>query len=301
MRWRTSWRCWLKQAERVKALAVLRRTKEAAVHIENLATGGSEDDVDRIADAAQKEIFAATARRHTGLPPSYALGDIVEGLLDDLEAGRQTGLPTFPEDPFLQGACVGLRPAEHQGGAFQRLQVSLGSQNVEELGRTLRVLSDRLQYARNQLFVRPRRGIDGRDAAGLPRGRDTETLAVGRAGQRGISTGRRLPQRGQEGIEPDLRIGLAKVWSATFRSTVYEAAPPVSSMASRRSGVYQADTRRYWSTVSKLMVQARETSSRTRRTSAGSEAERATARMRSPFDRRAAHAAATPRDSAAFS
>ncbi|WP_328980055.1 replicative DNA helicase [Streptomyces canus] len=101
---------WLKQAERVQALAVLRRTKEAAVHIENLATGGGEDDVDRIADAAQAAIFTATARRRTGLPPSYALGDIMEGLLDELEAGSRTGLPTGFTD--LDSLTGGLHPGQ---------------------------------------------------------------------------------------------------------------------------------------------------------------------------------------------
>ncbi|WP_331736993.1 replicative DNA helicase (plasmid) [Streptomyces canus] len=101
---------WLKQAERVQALAVLRRTKEAAVHIENLAAGGGEDDVDRIADAAQAAIFAATARRRTGLPPSYALGDIMEGLLDELEADGQTGLPTGFTD--LDSLTGGLHPGQ---------------------------------------------------------------------------------------------------------------------------------------------------------------------------------------------
>ncbi|MEW2308929.1 replicative DNA helicase [Streptomyces sp. NPDC006864] len=100
---------WLKQAERVQALAVLRRTKEAAVYIEDLATGGGEDDVDRIADTAQAEIFAATARRRTGLPPSYALGDIMEGLLDDIDTGGH-GLATgFTHLDSLTG---GLHPGQ---------------------------------------------------------------------------------------------------------------------------------------------------------------------------------------------
>ncbi|MEU0630631.1 replicative DNA helicase [Streptomyces sp. NPDC005989] len=101
---------WLRQAERVQALAVLRRVKEAAVHIEDLATGGGEDDIDRIADAAQAEIFAATARGCTGLPPSYSLGDIMEGLLDELDTGGQTGLPTGFTD--LDALTGGLHPGQ---------------------------------------------------------------------------------------------------------------------------------------------------------------------------------------------
>jgi replicative DNA helicase len=101
---------WLQQAERVQALAVLRRTQEAAIHIENLAADGGEDDVDRIADAAQAAIFAATARSRNGLPPSYALGDILEGLLDELEAAEQTGLPTGFTD--LDSLTGGLHPGQ---------------------------------------------------------------------------------------------------------------------------------------------------------------------------------------------
>lgn len=101
---------WLQQAERVQALAVLRHTREAAIHIENLAADGGEDDVDRIADAAQAEIFAATARSRNGLPPSYALVDILEGLLDELEAAEQTGLPTGFTD--LDSLTGGLHPGQ---------------------------------------------------------------------------------------------------------------------------------------------------------------------------------------------
>ncbi|KFG10598.1 replicative DNA helicase [Streptomyces scabiei] len=101
---------WLKQAERVQALAVLRRTREAAVHIENLATDAGEEDADRIADAAQAEIFAATARHRSGLPPAYVLGDIMEGLLDELEAPDRTGLPTGFTD--LDALTGGLHPGQ---------------------------------------------------------------------------------------------------------------------------------------------------------------------------------------------
>ncbi|MGW8863343.1 replicative DNA helicase [[Kitasatospora] papulosa] len=101
---------WLKHAERIQALAVLRRTKEAAVHIENLADDGSADDVDRIVDAAQAEIFAATARRRTGLPPSQSLSDLMEGVLDELEAANSghIGIPTGFTD--LDALTGGLYP-----------------------------------------------------------------------------------------------------------------------------------------------------------------------------------------------
>ncbi|MFI6689181.1 replicative DNA helicase [Streptomyces sp. NPDC050485] len=88
---------WLKDAEKVQALAVLRRTKEAAVHIENLIAEGTADDVDRIVDTAQAEIFAATLRDRTGSVPYYVLGDVMEETLDTLEAAdskRKPGIPT---------------------------------------------------------------------------------------------------------------------------------------------------------------------------------------------------------------
>lgn len=77
---------WKQAAERVRALSVLRRTKEAAAHVENLAAEGSPEDVDRIADIAQAEMLAATVRRRTGLPPTYSLGEIMEDVLDEVEA-----------------------------------------------------------------------------------------------------------------------------------------------------------------------------------------------------------------------
>jgi replicative DNA helicase len=44
------------------------------------------------------------------LPPSYALGDILEGLLDELEAAEQTGLPTGFTD--LDSLTGGLHPGQ---------------------------------------------------------------------------------------------------------------------------------------------------------------------------------------------
>ncbi|MEV4975326.1 replicative DNA helicase [Streptomyces scopuliridis] len=106
---------WLKQAERVQALAVLRRTKEAAVHIENLAAGGTADDADAIANTAQAEIFAATARRRHGIPPAYSIGDTMEGALDEIEAigsrkGELAGITTGFTD--LDSLTGGLYPGQ---------------------------------------------------------------------------------------------------------------------------------------------------------------------------------------------
>ncbi|GGV51368.1 replicative DNA helicase [Streptomyces spectabilis] len=77
---------WRRAAERIQALAILRRTKEAAAHVENLATEASVEDIDRIADVAQAEILAATVRRRSGLPPAYSLGEVMEDALDEVEA-----------------------------------------------------------------------------------------------------------------------------------------------------------------------------------------------------------------------
>ena len=108
---------WRREAERVQALSVLRRTKEAAAHVENLATEGNPDDIDRIADIAQAEILAATVRRRTGLPPTYSLGEIMEDVLDEVEAigsknhDHVPGLPTgFTDLDSLTGG--GLRPGQ---------------------------------------------------------------------------------------------------------------------------------------------------------------------------------------------
>ncbi|MCO8308855.1 replicative DNA helicase [Streptomyces sp. RKCA-744] len=105
---------WLKDAERVQAMAMLRRTKQAAANIENLAAEGTAETADRIADVAQAEIFAATTRR-PGLPPSFSLGEILEEALDEIEAvgspsGQLTGVPTgFADFDCLTG---GLQPGQ---------------------------------------------------------------------------------------------------------------------------------------------------------------------------------------------
>lgn len=102
---------WRRAGERVQALSILRRTKEAAAHVESLATEGRPEDIDRIADTAQAEILAATVRRN-GLPPAYSVGEIMEDALDEIEAadhGRgPAGIPTGFND--LDTLTGGLRP-----------------------------------------------------------------------------------------------------------------------------------------------------------------------------------------------
>jgi replicative DNA helicase len=104
---------WQRAAERVQALAILRRTKEAAAHVESLASESAPEDIDRLADIAQAEILAATVRRRGGLPPAYSVGEIMEDALDELEAsvgdgpaGIRTG---FVDVDSLTG---GLQPGQ---------------------------------------------------------------------------------------------------------------------------------------------------------------------------------------------
>ncbi|MFJ3594584.1 replicative DNA helicase [Streptomyces sp. NPDC090231] len=104
---------WRRAAERVQAHAMLRRTKEAAARVESLASESKPEEADRLADIAQAEILAATAQRPRGLAPSYSIGDILEGALDQLEAvgstGALSGVPTgFTDlDVLTSGLCPG--------------------------------------------------------------------------------------------------------------------------------------------------------------------------------------------------
>lgn len=107
-------RKWITDAERVENAALLRRTKAAAVHIEDLVADAQPDSADRIVDAAQAEIFAATTRRPL-LPQASSLGDVIEETLDWAEAvgsadGVLPGVPTgFTDLDTLTG---GLHPGQ---------------------------------------------------------------------------------------------------------------------------------------------------------------------------------------------
>ncbi|MFG2778231.1 replicative DNA helicase [Streptomyces prunicolor] len=107
-------RKWIADAERVENAALLRRTKAAAVHIEDLVTDAQPDSADRIADAAQAEIFAATTRRPL-LPPASPLSDVIEGTLDWIEAAgsRDAPLPGVPTGfTDLDALTGGLHPGQ---------------------------------------------------------------------------------------------------------------------------------------------------------------------------------------------
>jgi replicative DNA helicase len=106
---------WLTDADRVQSSAMLRRTKIAAIHIENLAAEAEAGAADRIADQAQAEIFAATTRRPL-LPPAAPLGDVMEDTLDWVEAvgsGRGSYLPGVPTGiRDLDALTGGLHPGQ---------------------------------------------------------------------------------------------------------------------------------------------------------------------------------------------
>lgn len=107
-------RSWRTEADRVQSADMLRRTKLAAIHIENLATEAGPDAADRIAEQAQAKIFAATTRRPL-LPPAAHLGDVMEDTLDWVEAashqdGSLLGVPTGFTD--LDSLTRGLHPGQ---------------------------------------------------------------------------------------------------------------------------------------------------------------------------------------------
>ncbi|MFJ3229160.1 replicative DNA helicase [Streptomyces sp. NPDC086783] len=105
---------WLTEAERVQSAALLRRTKIAALNIQNLTADGEACAADRIADQAQAEIFAATTRRPL-LPPAAPLADVMEDTLDWVEAAGSPnaplpGVPTGFTD--LDSLTGGLHPGQ---------------------------------------------------------------------------------------------------------------------------------------------------------------------------------------------
>ncbi|WCD91149.1 Replicative DNA helicase (plasmid) [Streptomyces xanthophaeus] len=112
-RQKASGRSRAKNAETVLSTARLRRLQATALHIHDLAVDGTPEFIDRIADAAEAEIFAATAERPNSVPPAFSLGDIMEDALDEIEAvgerrGAPIGVPTGFTD--LDSLTGGLRP-----------------------------------------------------------------------------------------------------------------------------------------------------------------------------------------------
>ncbi|MFI0742680.1 replicative DNA helicase [Streptomyces sp. NPDC021100] len=105
---------WTEAAERVRAAAVLRRLQVATAHIDNLVAEATPDNLDQIIDTAHAEVYAATLRDRTRIPPSYPLADVLEGALDEVEAASSrtdpTGIPTGFQD--LDVLTGGLYPGQ---------------------------------------------------------------------------------------------------------------------------------------------------------------------------------------------
>ncbi|MBD0293134.1 MAG: replicative DNA helicase [Jiangellaceae bacterium] len=96
----------------VRERAVLRRLVEAGTRIVQMGYGG-DADADEIVDRAQAEVYSVTDRR---LSDDYrALGDVMEGTLDEIEAigsrgGQLVGVPTGFAD--LDALTNGLHPGQ---------------------------------------------------------------------------------------------------------------------------------------------------------------------------------------------
>ncbi|MDI6413144.1 replicative DNA helicase [Streptomyces albus] len=102
-------------AQKIHTLAVLRRLRQAAQHIEACAEAADAESADAVADTAHAEILAATAGRATGLAPALDFGDVLESVLDEIEAPASkppmlTGVPTGFTD--LDALTGGLRPGQ---------------------------------------------------------------------------------------------------------------------------------------------------------------------------------------------
>ncbi|MGW7521850.1 replicative DNA helicase, partial [Streptomyces sp. NPDC054796] len=101
-------------AHTVRALAMLRRLKNAAQHVESLADEAEAETAEHVADTAQAEILAACTGRPESLLPALTLGDVLEGALDEIESlsrpNNLTGVPTGFTD--LDAFTGGLRPGQ---------------------------------------------------------------------------------------------------------------------------------------------------------------------------------------------
>ncbi len=100
-------------AEIVRERAVLRRLVDAGTKIVQLGYAASGGDVDALVDSAQAEVYAVTERRTS--EDYLALGDIIEGTIDEIEASSHrgdglTGVPTGFAD--LDQLTNGLHPGQ---------------------------------------------------------------------------------------------------------------------------------------------------------------------------------------------
>ena len=100
-------------AEIVRERAVLRRLVDAGTKIVQLGYAASGGDVDALVDSAQAEVYNVTERRTS--EDYLALGDIIEGTIDEIEASSHrgdglTGVPTGFAD--LDQLTNGLHPGQ---------------------------------------------------------------------------------------------------------------------------------------------------------------------------------------------
>ncbi|MFG2394811.1 replicative DNA helicase [Streptomyces lavendulae] len=110
---------WKKSAERVLATSVLRRTLQATARIEDLVAQGVTHDLDSFVDTVQAEIHAATLLDRTHIPPDRPLTDILEGVLDELEAHAP------PDDIGTTGIPTGFTDLDLLTGGFQPGQLNI--------------------------------------------------------------------------------------------------------------------------------------------------------------------------------
>ena len=100
-------------AQIVRERAVLRRLVDAGTKIVQLGYAAGGGDVDALVDSAQAEVYAVTERRTS--EDYLALGDIIEGTIDEIEASSHRGdgmigVPTGFAD--LDQLTNGLHPGQ---------------------------------------------------------------------------------------------------------------------------------------------------------------------------------------------
>ncbi|MGA4979282.1 replicative DNA helicase [Streptomyces cinereoruber] len=106
---------WVKAAATVAGMAAMRRMMVAAARIDDLTAEVTAENVDRLLDTAEAEIFAATSRSRARIPQSHPLSDVMEDTLDEIEAigsrrGEMAGIPTGFRD--LDALTGGLYPGQ---------------------------------------------------------------------------------------------------------------------------------------------------------------------------------------------
>ncbi|PKW10053.1 replicative DNA helicase [Streptomyces sp. 1222.5] len=145
-------------AETVHEQAVLRRLIDASSHISQLSYS-SERDVQEIIETAQAEISAVA--RHRGKPDYSALGDIMEGTLDEIEGigkpeshilGLSTGLPDL--DVLINGLQPGKLTVVAAGTAMGKTTFATDLIRACAIRENTPSLFFSLQTGRNEVATR---------------------------------------------------------------------------------------------------------------------------------------------------